>query len=404
VNKPLSDTIVLVADDQSDVARTLCRPLHKAGARLRFVDNGRAALKQIATRPTDLVLVDMKMPPDEWGGLWLLQELQNGGWAVPAIALSGEGVKPQVIQALRLGAKDWIDKDRAAEELLGRCTTVLTDAWDQALDLAGTRLPTPLAYRFARYSRTADPDSRLTEGLHTLEAIFRFAAIVGLSSTQPTRLKGITQVRMAVPSMGTWFDLCTALTDVQDAGESFTLLLSCLTPERSDRAAVQRFISLRNDIAHGREVADPAQGSRLETLLCRFSHRALSTWRAGVAVATSMTYDGSSYCVNVLELKGTAKPSPGSIRAQAPVVAGGVVLLSPGAEPVPLTPWLVALRPDDRRRLRCLQFDGAQRTPGGPAADTPLRYARADDGDNLVAGPGNLGGTWLSVAPWVTAS
>jgi CheY-like chemotaxis protein len=95
-----------VADDQSDVARTLCRPLHNAGARLRFVDNGRAALEQIATRPTDLVLVDMKMPPDEWGGLWLLQELQNGSWAVPAIALSGEGSKSQVIQALRLGAKD----------------------------------------------------------------------------------------------------------------------------------------------------------------------------------------------------------------------------------------------------------------------------------------------------------
>lgn len=403
MNKPLSDTIVLVADDQSDVARTLCRPLHKAGARLRFVDNGRVALEQIATRPTDLVLVDMKMPPDEWGGLWLLQELQNGGWAVPAIALSGEGAKPQVIQALRLGAKDWIDKEHAEEELLGRCTTVLTDARDQALDLAAMRLPTPLAYRFARYSRTADPDSRLTEGLHTLEAIFRFAAIVGLSSTPPTQLRGITQAQMAAPSMGTWFSLCAALADAPDAGESFSLLLSCLAPERSDRAAVQRLISLRNDIAHGREVVDRAQGHGLENLLCRFAHRVLSTWRADVAVATSMTYDGASYCINLLELRGTAKPKPGSVRAQAPAVAGGVVLLSPGAEPLPLTPWLVALRSDDRGKLRCLQFDGVQRTPGGPAADTPLRYARADDGDNLVLAR-DMAGTWQSVVPWVTAS
>lgn len=402
MNKPLSDTIVLVADDQSDVARTLCKPLQKSGARLRFVEDGRTALKHIATKPIDLVLVDMKMPPDEWGGLWFLQELRDGGWDVPVIALSGEGAKPQVIQALRLGAKDWIDKDRAEDELLGRCTTVLADARNQALDLAATRLPTPVAYRFARYLRTAEPDSRLAEGLHTLEAIIRMAAIVGLSSTPPTRLKGVTQARIAAPSMGTWFDLCMALADSPSAGETFIHLLSCLTPERSDRASVQRFISLRNDMFHGREVNGHAQGNDLETLLRRFAHRALSNWRADLAVATSMTYDGLSYCVSVLELQGNAKPSPKSVHTQEPVVAGSVVLLTPEAEPLPLAPWLVAMRPHDRGNLRCLQFDGVQRTSGGPSADTPLKYARADDGDNLVPAGGDSAGTWLSVAPWVT--
>ena len=38
---PLSDAIILVADDQADVARTLCQPLRKAGALLRYSPTGK---------------------------------------------------------------------------------------------------------------------------------------------------------------------------------------------------------------------------------------------------------------------------------------------------------------------------------------------------------------------------
>ncbi len=66
MTQPLSDTIILVADDQPDVVRTLCQPLHKAGASLRYVSDAYAALAALATHPTDLILADMKMPPEEW--------------------------------------------------------------------------------------------------------------------------------------------------------------------------------------------------------------------------------------------------------------------------------------------------------------------------------------------------
>lgn len=45
MNQRLAGILVLVADDQSDVARTLCRPLQKAGARIHFVADGQAALE-----------------------------------------------------------------------------------------------------------------------------------------------------------------------------------------------------------------------------------------------------------------------------------------------------------------------------------------------------------------------
>ena len=271
MTKPLSDAIILVADDQTDVARTLCQPLHKAGASLRYAADGQAAMADIAVRPADLILVDIKMPPEEWGGLWLLRELRKGGWTIPVVALSGEGSKRQVIEAQRLGAKSWVDKDQAGEELLDQCAALLTGSFDQALDLASAHLPTPLAQRFARYARMTDPGKRLSEGLNVLEAVLRFTALLGLSSTPPQPLAGITADRLRTPSMRTWFDLCAALAQIPEAGNGFMRLLSFLVPQRAHHQLVHDLISLRNDIAHGRTIPDHVQDQRLDALLRRFA-------------------------------------------------------------------------------------------------------------------------------------
>jgi CheY-like chemotaxis protein len=275
---------ILVADDQLDVARTLCRPLQKAGARLRFVTDGQAALREISSRPFDLIIIDMKMPPEEWGGLWLLRQLREDSWRIPSLVLSGEGSKQQLIQATRQGATDWIDKDQAAEELLERCAHVLSERLAQAFTFAENHLPSPLAYRFARYGRTADPEKKITEGLHTLESIFRFAAILGLSTTPPAALRGITLARLAAPSMGTWFDITTSLAKLPHAGSDFTRMLSWLAPGGSDHQLVREIISARNDLAHGRSTPTADQAAQLDALLSRFAYRAASSWRANLMV------------------------------------------------------------------------------------------------------------------------
>ena len=261
MTKPLGDAIILVADDQTDVARTLCQPLRSAGASLRYVADGQAALAHLASRPADLILVDMKMPPDEWGGLWLLRELRTGGWAIPVVALSGEGSKRQVIEAQRLGANSWVDKDLAGEELLDQCVMLLAHSFGKALGLASARLPTILASRFARYARITDSDKRMIEGLQVLEAVLRFAALLGLSTTPPRPLPGITSEKVKAPSMRSWFDLAAALNRTPGAGSEFTRLFSFLIPERSEQQVIHDFISIRNDIAHGRATPDPLRAS-----------------------------------------------------------------------------------------------------------------------------------------------
>lgn len=400
MSQQLDDAIILVADDQEDVARTMCRPLQKAGASLRYVTDGRAALAEIAARAIDLVLVDMKMPPDEWGGLWLLSELQNGGWTVPAVALSGPGSKRQVIQAQRLGAITWVDKDDAGDELLDQCVTVLAARFEQALDAASAGLPTPLAYRFARYARMTDPEKRMSEGFHLLEAALRFAAAIGLSSTPPRPLPGITTNMISSPSMRTWLDLCSGLAGAPDAGGDFTRLLSYLIPERAHLQRVHDFISARNEIAHGRARPDQGQAQRLDALLRRFAHRALSAWRADIAVPASMKYDGSTYRVELHRFRGIGAPTPGTTESRTSVVTDELVLLPADADPIPLAPWLLVSRTENFSERRCMQFDGLQRVKGSPDANTPLKYILASDGPDLGVAPVQASGTWQALMPW----
>ena len=166
----LNHSRILVADDQPDVARTLCTPLRRAGAMLTFVSNGEEVFTKLEERPFDLLVVDMKMSPGEWGGLWLLRELREGGWHVPALVLSGEGTKKQTIEALRFGAVDWIDKSEAFSELEEHCEAILQHAISDGLDNAAARLPTPLAHRLAAYSRAIGTEKQAFEGQHQTRA------------------------------------------------------------------------------------------------------------------------------------------------------------------------------------------------------------------------------------------
>lgn len=122
---------ILIADDQPDVAQTLCEPLRSNGAVITFVIDGEAALSKIHGGGYDLLLLDIKMPPGEAGGIWLLEQLSKSGTLIPVIVLSGEGGLSDTKRAMRLGggAVDWVDKDMAAVELEQRCSEALTKGY-----------------------------------------------------------------------------------------------------------------------------------------------------------------------------------------------------------------------------------------------------------------------------------
>ncbi|MFJ9782532.1 PleD family two-component system response regulator [Amycolatopsis sp. NPDC101161] len=394
--KQLAGMSILVADDQMDVVRTLCESLRKAGADLHFVPDGHAALDHVSRWPIDLLIVDLKMAPGEWGGLWLLEQLQSREQHVPVFVLSGEGWG--VREAFRLGAVDYIEKTEAAQDLLTRCVETLEKLQDEALDKAGKELPTPLAYRFARYESTVDSDKKTLEGLLVVEEILRFCAILGLSAMEPTPLRGISRQQIASLSMGTWLDLCIALANIPAADINFTEVWSWLVFKKSDQESVRSLVRLRNDIAHGRP-SDHTKSTLLEHFLRRFAHRALGLWRAELAVPQSMSYDGESFETTYISITGLGPPKYGTIRTAAPLTTGNPVLLGAARQPLSLTPWLVAHGDDATGSVRCLQFDGTVRRPGSDST-VPLRYAPTDGfrGEIPTGLPG--GGCWGDLQAW----
>jgi len=109
---------LLWADDQIDVARTLSRAIGNHS--IEFVASGEEAIKALVARFFDLVLVDLSMPPGEWGGLWLLEEMKERDIFAPAVVISGEGTQSETIKAIRLGAIDYVTKENAERELQDR--------------------------------------------------------------------------------------------------------------------------------------------------------------------------------------------------------------------------------------------------------------------------------------------
>ena len=118
---------VLWADDQGDVVATLSTALFHTADEVEFVRDGDGALARLASERYDVVLLDLAMPPGLWGGLWLLEQLRSLPAAPPVIVVSGEGSQSETIRALRLGASDYVLKERLHEELLERIVTVLAE-------------------------------------------------------------------------------------------------------------------------------------------------------------------------------------------------------------------------------------------------------------------------------------
>lgn len=121
LNWNMSDPLsILWADDQPNVSQTFAALINEIGARVTHATDGTAALDCLRTGPFDVLITDLKMPPGEWGGLWLLEQMQLAKIRVPTLVLSGEGTQIETIKAIRSGADDYVTKDLADSELVQR--------------------------------------------------------------------------------------------------------------------------------------------------------------------------------------------------------------------------------------------------------------------------------------------
>jgi DNA-binding NtrC family response regulator len=109
------DVQVLVADDDPQMQRAIHATLSRLGAQVTVVGDGKRALEALEESSFDLIISDQRMP--ELTGQQLLAEIQKRGYAAPFIMITAYGTITDAVEAMQLGASDFIMKPFAAEDL-----------------------------------------------------------------------------------------------------------------------------------------------------------------------------------------------------------------------------------------------------------------------------------------------
>ena len=101
---------VLIVDDDHNFRETLRELLSDAGYQIRIATNAEEGIVLLQTTTPDLTLCDWKMPGG--GGERFLKSLQSEGLltTMPVVILTAHGTGPNAIQAMQLGAYDFITK------------------------------------------------------------------------------------------------------------------------------------------------------------------------------------------------------------------------------------------------------------------------------------------------------
>lgn len=99
---------VLLVDDQRALRRSLALLLEAHGFRTEQAASGEEALVKVASQPFDVVVTDMRM--EGLSGIDLLRELRARGHHAPVVVITAYGSIESAVEAMRLGAFDYITK------------------------------------------------------------------------------------------------------------------------------------------------------------------------------------------------------------------------------------------------------------------------------------------------------
>jgi len=114
---------VLIADDDGSMRQTMEAIVRSAGMRPITVASGEEALRAVQSHPVDVMLLDVQMPGI--GGLEVLRQVREKHTDIGVIMISVLKEVPVAVEAMRLGALDYVTKDFSPTELNARVAKTL---------------------------------------------------------------------------------------------------------------------------------------------------------------------------------------------------------------------------------------------------------------------------------------
>ncbi|MFK7894221.1 MAG: sigma-54-dependent transcriptional regulator [Myxococcota bacterium] len=118
-----SPTTILVIDDDPGIRESLDALARRHGYDLQVAVDGATALADLERMRPDLITLDAVLP--DMDGLETLRRIKQRMPDVPVVMLSGQGQARTIVDAMRLGAADFLRKPFEAEELDAACTKAL---------------------------------------------------------------------------------------------------------------------------------------------------------------------------------------------------------------------------------------------------------------------------------------
>jgi two-component system KDP operon response regulator KdpE len=122
---PSHDATVLLIEDEPEIRRFLRATLPQQGYQLFEATTGQDGLAQAASRNPDIILLDLGLP--DLDGLTIIRQVRE--WAaMPILVLTARDQEQVKIEALDLGADDYVTKPFGVNELLARMRVALRHA------------------------------------------------------------------------------------------------------------------------------------------------------------------------------------------------------------------------------------------------------------------------------------
>ena len=113
---------ILLVDDESAIQRSVGLLLRSRGYDVQIAGTGAEALAMLAAQPPDLVVLDLGLPDLE--GTEVCRRIRTTS-QVPILVLSARGAEADKVNALDLGADDYVTKPFGPDELLARIRVAL---------------------------------------------------------------------------------------------------------------------------------------------------------------------------------------------------------------------------------------------------------------------------------------
>ena len=121
----------LVIDDEQIVLDSVRKILKDENYEVDVFLSGREGLNQAIEKEYDIVLTDIRMP--DIGGMRVLRDIKRARPSLPVLIITGYASVKSAVQAMKLGAADYLEKPFTPDQLL--------KAVDSALDIAATQAP-----------------------------------------------------------------------------------------------------------------------------------------------------------------------------------------------------------------------------------------------------------------------